>query len=62
VVRELQLETWAGRWVAVNVSGKVCCDAASLTELLEQIRLEHIEDVEVLRAPNPDDPILYGLG
>ena len=62
VVRTLQLEAWAGRWVAVDSFGIVRCDAASLAELLAGIAREHIEGVEVMRAPDPSEPIAYGLG
>ena len=62
MVRTLQLEAWAGRWVAVDSAGTVRCDAASLSELLSNIALEHIEGVEVMRAPDPGEPLVYGLG
>ena len=62
VVRTLQLEAWAGLWVAVDSAGAVRCDAASLTELLGRLAREHIEGVDVMRAPDPREPIFYGLG
>ena len=62
VVRTLKLEAWAGRWVAVDSGGTVRCDAASLAELLGRLAREHIEGVEVMRAPDPSEPIAYGLG
>ena len=62
VVRTLQLEAWAGRWVAVDSVGTVRCDSASLAELLAEINRNHITDVEVMRAPDPREPIVYGLG
>ncbi len=62
VVRTLQLEAWAGRWVAVDSFGVVRCDAESLAELLANIACDHIKGVEVMRAPDPREPIVYGLG
>jgi hypothetical protein len=37
------------------------CDAASLYALLSATALEHIEGVEVMRAPDPREPLVYGL-
>ena len=48
--------------MAVDSFGIVRCDAASLAELLAGIAREHIEGVEVMRAPDPSEPIAYGLG
>jgi hypothetical protein len=37
-------------------------DAASLAELLAAIAEANLNDVEVMRAPAPDEPVVYGLG
>jgi hypothetical protein len=62
VVRTLHLEAWAGRWVALNAHDVVQRDAATLAELMEIIERDGLRDVEVMRAPAPDEPIVYGLG
>jgi len=48
--------------VAVDADGLVTCDAASLAELLSEIAEADLGEVEVMRAPAPDDPVVYGLG
>lgn len=62
MARTLDLAPWAGRWVAVDADGHVRSDAASLTDLLAAIAAADLSDVEVMRAPAPDDPVVYGLG
>lgn len=62
MLRTLDLTQWAGRWVAVDAANHVCCDAASLAELLDVLAISDVGDVEVMRAPAPDEPVVYGLG
>ena len=62
VIRSLRLEDWAGRWVAVNGVGRVVADAESVSDLLRDLRENEIEGVEIMRAPNPQQPAAYGLG
>ena len=62
MARTLDLAPWAGRWVAVDADGHVRSDGASLAELLAAIAEANLGDVEVMRAPAPDDPVVYGLG
>lgn len=62
MVRTLDLTPWAGRWVAVDAADHVCCDAPTLAELLEILATADLGDVEVMRAPAPDEPVVYGLG
>jgi hypothetical protein len=62
MVRTLDLTAWAGRWVAVDVDGNVCRDAASLAELLAILESDGIEGTEIMRAPAPGEPVVYGLG
>lgn len=62
MVRTLDLTMWAGRWVAVDVDGNVCRDAASLAELLAILESDGIEGTEIMRAPAPGEPVVYGLG
>ncbi len=62
VARTLDLTAWAGRWVAVDAQGRVRCDAASLAELLDAVAEADVGEVDVMRAPAPDDPVVYGLG
>jgi hypothetical protein len=40
----------------------VRCDAASLAELLDAVAEADVGEVDVMRAPAPDDPVVYGLG
>lgn len=62
MTRTLDLTPWAGRWVAVDNAGNVRCDGASLTELLDVVARGNVGEVEVMRAPAADEPIVYGLG
>ncbi len=62
VVRTLDLTPWAGRWVAVDSEGGVRCDAGSLAELLSAVADRDVHDVQVMRAPAPGEPVVYGLG
>lgn len=62
VVRTLDLTEWAGRWVGVDSEGLVRCDAASLAELLSVVADRGVHDVQVMRAPAPGEPVVYGLG
>ena len=62
MVRTLDLTQWAGRWVAVDSSDRVLRDAPSLADLLAVLAEEPVGDVEVMRAPAPDEPVVYGLG
>ena len=62
MVRTLDLLRWAGRWVAVDSANEVRCDAASLAQLLDELALVDVGDVEVMRAPAPGEPVVYGLG
>ncbi|MCE9623755.1 MAG: hypothetical protein K8R99_15555 [Actinomycetia bacterium] len=62
MVRTLDLSQWAGRWVAIDASNEVRCDAPSLAQLLDVLALREVGDVEVMRAPAPDEPVVYGLG
>ena len=59
--RTLDLAPWAGRWVAVDAQSRVQCDAPSLAALLTAIHEADLGEVEVMRAPAPDDPVVYGL-
>jgi len=62
VVRTLDLTKWAGRWVAVDRDGRVRRDADSLSDLMSALAADGIADLEVMRAPLPGDPVVYGLG
>lgn len=62
MVRTLDLSEWAGRWVAVDANDNVCRDAASLADLLAILDADGIEGAEVMRAPAPGEPVVYGLG
>ena len=62
MVRTLDLRSWAGRWVAVDSANHVRCDAPTLSELLDALASVYVGEVEVMRAPAPDEPVVYGLG
>lgn len=62
MARTLDLAPWAGRWVAVDAADRVRSDASSLAELLRAIEEADLGEVEVMRAPAPDEPVVYGLG
>jgi hypothetical protein len=62
MIRTLDLARWAGRWVAVDSLNHVRCDAASLAELLDVLAAADLGDVEVMRAPTPGEPVVFGLG
>lgn len=62
MVRTLDLRSWAGRWVAVDSANHVRCDAPSLSELLDVLASADLGEVEVMRAPALDEPVVYGIG
>jgi len=62
MARALALTPWAGRWVAVDSADHVCCDAPTLAELLVALATAGLGDVEVVRAPAPDEPVVHGPG
>lgn len=62
MARTLDLAPWAGRWVAVDAANRVRSDASSLAVLLRAIVEADLGEVEVMRAPAPDEPVVYGLG
>lgn len=62
MVRTLHLEPWAGRWVAIDLDGDVQCDAAELDDLMTLVHERNLNDLEILRAPHPSEPLVFGLG
>lgn len=62
MVRTLDLSSWAGRCVAVDSANQVRCDAPTLAELLDELAGVDVGEVEVMRAPAPDEPVGYRLG
>ena len=61
VVRTLNLTQWAGRSAAIDTTNHVRCDAPSLAALLDVLAVTDAGDVEVMGAPAPDEPVVYGL-
>lgn len=52
-----------GRWVAVDrVSGEPVAVADSPYELAKELRSRRLKNVAVVRAPDPSEPELVGLG
>jgi hypothetical protein len=62
MIRTLDLTPRAGRWVAVDSADHVCCDVPTSAELLDALAAAGLGEVEVMRAPAPDEPVVYGLG
>lgn len=62
MVRTLDLNAWAGRWVALDRDDHVQRDAATLAELMEIIDADGVEGLEIMRAPVPGEPVVFGLG
>ena len=59
--RTLDLSRWAGLWVAVDKDGNVQASAATLDALIADVD-ERDLDVEIMRAPVPGEPVVFGLG
>jgi hypothetical protein len=62
MVRTLDLAQWAGQWVAVDARGRVHASAIELGDLVRHIEQEQLAGVEVMRAPVPGEPLVFGLG
>jgi hypothetical protein len=62
MTRTLDLTKWAGRWVALDESGTVQRHAETMAELLACLDADGVEDVEIMRAPVPGEPVVFGLG
>lgn len=62
MVRTLSLEAFAGLWVGVDANGSVLVSADTLSNLLESINQSNLTGLEILRAPHPEDGLVYGLG
>lgn len=62
MVRTLDLAAWAGRWVALDQHDQVQRDAATLAELMEIMEADGVEGLEIMRAPVPGEPVVFGLG
>lgn len=62
VTRVLNLDRWAGRWVAVDAAGEVVADAETMEALYADLERDGIVDVEIMKALQPHQPVAYGLG
>jgi hypothetical protein len=62
MVRTLDLAQWAGQWVAVDARGTVRASAIELGDLIRHVEREQLAGVEVMRAPVPGQPLVFGLG
>jgi hypothetical protein len=63
VPRNWDLERYAGRYVAIDVTtDEVVLDAATPQELHEKIRAQGIQNVATMRAPTEDEPLFIGPG
>ena len=61
MIRTLDLRRWAGLWVALDADDHVQLSAVELADLIAEVdRLDL--DVEIMRAPVPGDPVVFGLG
>ena len=62
MTRTLHLEQWAGQWVAVDAEGAVLAAGDSLREVVRIVKERQLDDVEIMRAPEPADPVAFGIG
>ncbi len=62
MIRTLHLEVWAGLWVALDHEDRVVASAPTVKDLMATLDGHGIEDVEIMRAPDPNEAIPYGLG
>ncbi len=62
MIRTLHLEAWAGSWVALGHQDRVVASAATVEDLMATLEAEGIQDVEIMRAPDSNEAIPYGLG
>jgi hypothetical protein len=62
MVRTLDLHHWAGKWVAVDPDGHVHASADELSDVIAQAERMDIDDLEIMRAPVPGEPVVFGLG
>ncbi len=61
MIRTIDLEGWAGLWVAVGKDSRVHASAATLDALIAEVDKLDL-DVEIMRAPVPGEPVVFGLG
>jgi hypothetical protein len=61
MIRTLDLHQWAGQWVALDNDGRVHASAAALDALMSEIDKSDL-DLEIMRAPVPGEPLVFGLG
>lgn len=62
MVRTLDLQRWAGQWVAVDPDGHVHASAIELPDVIAQAEQLDADDLEIMRAPVPGEPVAFGLG
>ena len=62
MVRTLDLHHWAGQWVAVDPDGQVHASADELSDVIAQAEQLGVDDLEIMRAPLPGEPVVFGLG
>ena len=62
MVRTLDLHHWAGQWVAVDPDGQVHASADELSDVIAQVEQLDVDDLEIMRAPLPGEPVVFGLG
>jgi len=62
MVRTLDLHRWAGQWVAVDPDGHVHASGDELSDVIAQAEQLDVDDLEIMRAPVPGEPVVFGLG
>ena len=62
MTRTLDLSDWARRSVAVGSDDQPRRDAETWRELMALVEREGLADVEIMRAPIPGEPVLFGPG
>jgi hypothetical protein len=60
-MRAKLVETFRGRWVALDEAGDVVGDAGDLGSLLKGLETSGVQAHTVQRVPTTDDPMFVGL-
>ena len=62
MVRTLNLREWAGLWVAIDSDGRVRLSSEDVEHVISEIERLELDGLEIVRAPIPGEPVVFGLG
>lgn len=62
MVRTLNLREWAGLWVAIDSDGRVRLSSEDVEQVISEIERLELDGLEIVRAPIPGEPVVFGLG